>query len=81
MISITRMNKVGMDNVKAFFDVIINGVEIKGIRLVEMNTTKELFVSFPREKRKDGEYHDIIKIQDINTKKELEILLIKTFNS
>lgn len=81
MISVIRMNKVNMGNVKAFFDVIVNGVEIKGIRLVETNATKELFASFPREKGKDEQYYDVVHISDINLKKELTNLLIETYSS
>lgn len=81
MITVTRMNLVNMGNCKAFFNIIVNGVEIKGIKLVERFNTKELFVSFPREKGKDKQYYDIVKIQDINLKQELTNLLIQTYNS
>lgn len=81
MITITRMNKIEGSNCKAFFDVIINGIEIKGVKLVEGTNTKELFVSLPREKGKDEQYSNIVNIQDILLKKELEQQIIKTYNS
>lgn len=80
MITVTRMNKVEMGNCKAFFDVVVNGVEIKGIRLVEGIAVKELFISFPREKGKNEEYYNVVYIPDINLRKELEELLIQTYS-
>lgn len=60
---ISRMNRVNMNKLRAFFDLEITfNVEmtmtIKGFKLVE--GVNGLFVSMPSQKNKEGEYNDTV---------------------
>lgn len=57
---ISRMNKGEWGNVLAFFDLTTSeGFTIKGFKLVK-SKDGGMFVGFPSEKNKDGEYNDTI---------------------
>jgi DNA-binding cell septation regulator SpoVG len=56
---ISRMTKGEWNKVRAFFDLQSEeGFTIKGFKLVEGN--EGMFVGFPSQKNKDGEYQDTI---------------------
>jgi len=59
-IKIARIHKLeGDGNLKAFVDVTIDdSFMIKGIRIVQGK--KDLFVSMPKEKGKDGRWYEIL---------------------
>jgi len=81
MITVRNMRKIATaGSVKAFFDVEVNGVEVKGMKLVASTKDGSLFVSFPSEKGKDGKYYNIVYIPDMNLKKEVELALLDTYN-
>ena len=44
MITITKMRKQETGTVKAYFDAVINGVEVKGLKLVTSKEDGELFL-------------------------------------
>jgi DNA-binding cell septation regulator SpoVG len=81
MITVRNMRKIEAGNVKAFFDVTINGVEVKGLKLVVSQKDGNLFLSFPSEKGKDGKYYNIVYISDMNLKNEVEKYLVETYNN
>ena len=56
---ISRMNKVEMQKLVAFFDLTTEeGFNMKGFKII--NGANGLFVGFPNNKNKDGEYNDTI---------------------
>ena len=56
---ISRMNKVSMGKLRAFFDLELDdiGITIKGFKIME--GINGLFVSMPSQ-QKDGEYYDTV---------------------
>ncbi len=77
MIEVARLYR--MDNgshLKAFADVIIGSVLVKGIRIVEGKNG--LFAGMPKvQSTKDNKWYDTIKILDDELKSELqEVLLV-----
>ena len=58
---IARMHKGTWGQIVAFFDIATEeGFVIKGFKLVKSKADGGLFVGFPSEKDKDGEYQDTI---------------------
>jgi DNA-binding cell septation regulator SpoVG len=74
------MKKMESGNVIAYFDVTINGVEVKGLKLVKSPKDNSIFISFPSEKGKDDKYYNTVFIPDVVLKKEVEDVLKETYN-
>ena len=67
MIEVARLYRVENDSsVKAFADVIIGQVLVKGIRVVQGKNG--LFADIPKSKGKDGKWYDTILIPDKDLK-------------
>ena len=79
MITVRNMRKMDTGNVKAYFDVTVNGIEVKGLKLVTSQKDGNLFLGFPSEKGKDEKYYNTVYISDINLKKEVEDFLKETY--
>lgn len=63
---------------KGFADVMLDGaITIKGVRLIE--GANGLFAGMPRRKEKDGEYHDIIAVEDALLRKALTNALLREY--
>ena len=63
MIEIARLYRVENDSsVKAFADVIIGEVLVKGIRVIKGKDG--LFAGMPKSKGKDGKWYDMVMILD-----------------
>ena len=76
---ITRINPVSLGSIKAFFDLETEeGFTLKGFKIVE--GSNGMFVSFPSQKNKDGEYNDTVWASK-ELKAELAILAIHSFES
>jgi DNA-binding cell septation regulator SpoVG len=79
MIEVARLYR--MDNgssLKAFADVIIGSVLVKGIRIVEGKNG--LFAGMPKvQSTKDNKWYDIIKILDDELKQELQEVLLAAY--
>jgi len=59
LIQVSRIYKVDGDSkLKAFVDVSLDGVVIKGLRIVE--GSNGLFVSMPRHQGKDGKWYNTV---------------------
>jgi DNA-binding cell septation regulator SpoVG len=80
MITVSRIKKMESGNVIAYFDVTINGVEVKGLKLVKSPKDNSIFISFPSEKGKDDKYYNTVFIPDVVLKKEVEDVLKETYN-
>ena len=64
----------GKTKTKAFFDLLTEeGITIKGFKIVD--GSKGLFVSFPREQSKDGNWYDKIRMPRELTDKLNEMAL------
>ena len=75
---VERMTKGDWGKVKAFFNVETSeGFAMKGFKLVE--GINGLFVGFPSQKDKEGEYRDTI-FANKDLKMKLNELAIKEFN-
>ena len=76
--TITRMTSGSWGRVRAFFDVKVEGITIKGFKLVE---SKEggFFVGNPNYKGNDGEYHDSVFIESEDRKELLKLAEKKYF--
>lgn len=79
MITVRNMRKMETGNVKAYFDATVNGVEVKGLKLVLSQKDGNLFLGFPSEKGKDDKYYNTVYISDLNLKKEVEDFLKETY--
>ncbi len=58
-IQVSRIYKIDGDSkLKAFVDISLDGVVIKGLRIVD--GSKGLFVSMPRHQGKDGKWYSTV---------------------
>jgi stage V sporulation protein G len=69
---------VSNNNVKAYADVKIGGLIIKGF--VVMNGKNGVFVSMPRKAGKDGRWFDILKPLDSGLKKDIEDRVLEAYD-
>jgi len=77
---VLRMNKVeGLGKTRAYADILVNGVVIKGCRLVE--GISGMFLSMPGEKNKEGKWFDICYINDDVVKGEITNKVIEAYNN
>ena len=75
---ISRMTKGEWNKIRAFFDLQSEeGFTIKGFKLVEGN--EGMFVGFPSQKNKDGEYQDTI-FADTTLKQKVNKLALDYYN-
>ena len=74
---ISRMNKGEWGKVRAFFDLETEeGFTIKGFKVVQAD---DLFVGFPSQKDKEGEYKDTV-YADKTLKQKLNQLALDYYN-
>ena len=74
---ISRMNKGEWGKVRAFFDLETEeGFTIKGFKVVQAD---DLFVGFPSQKDKEGEYNDTV-YADKTLKQKLNQLALDYYN-
>ena len=75
---ISRMNKVEMQKLVAFFDLQTEeGFNMKGFKII--NGANGLFVGFPSEKNKNDEYNDTI-FADKTLKQKVNQLALEHYN-
>ena len=78
-IQVSRIYKVdGESKLKAFVDISLAGVVVKGLRIVD--GSKGLFVGMPRHQGKDGKWYDTVYPSTKETKKELSDLVLAAYN-
>lgn len=79
MIEVARLYRVENDSsLKAFADVIIGQVLVKGVRIVEGKNG--LFAGMPKSQGKDGKWYDMVKILDDGLKQELQDAVLEAYN-
>ena len=78
MIEVYRMNTMNLGGkTKAFVDLHFFGLLLKGFRVVEGE--KGLFVSYPDEKGKDGQYYPTILPLNEEMKKQVSEVILKHY--
>lgn len=80
MIEVARLYRLE-DNgsaLKAFADVIIGQVLVKGVRVIG-NRDGGLFVAMPSAQGKDGRWYETVKLLDDELKQELQEVLLETY--
>ena len=79
MIEVARLYRVdNISSVKAFTDVVIGQVLVKGIRVVEGKNG--LFAGMPKSQGKDGKWYDTVKILDDELRQELQDRVLEAYN-
>lgn len=77
-VQVSRIHRVeGDSSLKAFVDISVNGIVVKGLRVV--NGSKGLFVSMPRHQGKDGKWYDTVFPATKETRQELSDLVLAAY--
>ena len=77
-IQVSRVHRLeGDSKLKAFVDISLKGVVIKGLRVV--NGSKGLFVSMPRHQGKDGKWYETVYPSTQEIRQELSDLVLAAF--
>jgi stage V sporulation protein G len=79
MIEVARLHRTDNGSaLKAFADVVINQVLVKGVRIVEGKNG--LFVTMPQAQGKDGKWYPTTMLLDEGLKDELQEALLEAYN-
>ncbi|MCM8789493.1 MAG: SpoVG family protein [Candidatus Omnitrophica bacterium] len=77
-IQVSRIYRFDGDTkLKAFVDISLGGIVVKGLRIVDGN--KGLFVGMPRHKGKDGKWYDTVYPTTKEIKEELNSLVLTAY--
>jgi len=80
MIEVARMYRMDNgSNLKAFADVVIGEVLVKGVRVVEGD--RGLYVSLPKSQGKDGKWYPTVTLVDKSMQGELQSIVLEAYNS
>ena len=80
MIEVARLYR--FDNgssLKAFADVIIGEVLVKGVRVIEGNNG--LFVTMPKSQGKDGKWYPTVALVDKSMQGELQSIVLEAYQA
>ncbi|MDD5771416.1 MAG: SpoVG family protein [Candidatus Omnitrophica bacterium] len=78
MISVSRILKMeGDSKLKAFVDLSISGIVVKGFGVVE--GSKGLFVSMPRHQGKDGKWYNTVYPANRELKEQLDKVVLEAY--
>ncbi len=77
-IQVSRIHKIDGDSkLKAFVDISLGGVVVKGLRIV--NGSNGLFVGMPRHQGKDGKWYNTVYPTTKEIQKELSDLVLAAY--
>jgi stage V sporulation protein G len=77
-IEVNRIHKIeGDSKLKAFVDLSLGGVIIKGLRIV--NGSSGLFVGMPRHQGKDGKWYNTVYAVDKEIQKQISELVLAAY--
>ena len=77
-IQVSRIYKVDGDSkLKAFVDVSLGGIVVKGLRIVD--GSNGLFVSMPQHQGKDGKWYNTVYPANKETQKQLSDLILSAY--
>ena len=78
-VQISRIYKLdGESKLKAFVDISLGGLVVKGLRIVEGQNG--LFVSMPRHQGKDGRWYNTVYPTTKEVQKELTQLVLSAYD-
>ena len=78
MIEVARLHRLESDSaLKAFADVVINQVLVKGVRIVEGKNG--LFITMPQAQGKDGKWYPTTMLLDESLKDELQEAILEAY--
>ncbi len=78
IISVSRILKMeGDSKLKAFVDLPISGIVVKGFGVVE--GSKGLFVSMPRHQGKDGKWYNTVYPANRELKEQLDKVVLEAY--
>ncbi len=78
VIQVSRIHKVeGDSNLKAFVDISLAGIVIKGLRIV--NGKNGLFLGMPRHQGKDGKWYPTVYPETKEIQQELSDLVMQAY--
>jgi stage V sporulation protein G len=77
-IQVSRIYRIeGDSKLKAFVDVSLGGIVVKGLRVV--NGSKGLFVSMPQHQGKDGKWYSTVYPTTKDISKQLNDLVLEAY--
>lgn len=77
-VQVSRIYKVeGDSKLKAFVDIILAGLVIKGMRIV--SGSKGLFLAMPRQQGKDGKWYNTVYPVDKQVHQELSEIVLQSY--
>lgn len=81
MIEVARLYRVenGTSSLKAFADVCIGEVLVKGLRVIDGRDG--LFVTMPKSQGKDGKWYETVKVLDKEVKEDVEKAVIEAYHA
>lgn len=81
LFEVSRIYKSGNDEskIKAFVDVLVGGLVVKGLRIVEGE--KGLFLSMPRQPGKDGHWYSIVYPRDKEVYRQLSEVVLDAYKT
>lgn len=80
MIEVARLYRVESGSpLKAFVDVVINQVLVKGVRIVEGR--KGLFITMPQAQGRDGKWYPTTMLLDDGLKDELQSAVLEAYGA
>jgi stage V sporulation protein G len=78
-IQVNRIHRMDGDSkLKAFVDISLSGVIVKGLRVVD--GANGLFVGMPRHQGKDGKWYNTVYPETDQMKQELNDLVLSAYN-
>ncbi|MDP1854228.1 MAG: septation protein SpoVG family protein [Candidatus Omnitrophota bacterium] len=78
MIEVARLHRVeNGSSLKAFADVVINQVLVKGVRIIE--GTNGLFVTMPKSQGKDSKWYPTVTLVDKSMQSELQSIVLEVY--
>ena len=80
MIEVARLHKLESNGpLRAFADVVIGQVLVKGVRIVDGKNG--LFLTMPQTQGKDGKWYCTVMLLDESLKEELQEVVIEAYNA
>ena len=81
MIDVVRLHKLedNGSSLKAFADVLIGEVLVKGVRVAEGRNG--LYAALPKTQGKDGKWYETVKIINDELKQEMQEAVLEAYNA
>ena len=81
MVEVTKLYRISNgSSLKAFADVIIDEMIVKGIRVVK-NRVGDTFAAMPTQQGKNNKWYPIITLLNEDTRQELQEAVLEAYNA